>query len=536
MAPRRRRRTPARPARLALLAGLNLAAAYLLWMLLAPQRPADEVRAQSVVAASVAAPEPSVLAGPRGESLERDLRGIVGRWINKAGELSHGKLDRSNVTVAVHVRELGLGDGGSVGFEADRSLRPASNLKLVTTAAALVLLGPDWRFDTRFEAHGDLTGGALRGDLVCRAGGDPLYVVDARGAVGDAFDPVVQALRARGVRSITGDIVLDEGSFPEPGPGPEWPDPSQHWTEYCALAGGFSVNRGALTATVEAGAVGSAARVTVRPRGHGLRENIGVRTEAKGRLNVRMHARTSGVLVKGTIPKSVTSWSESMAHPDPVELFGHVLSRALSDAGIVLEGRVRRERNAAGGEVLAHLRSPLIDTLGPINRDSTNAVSDQVFLATGQAIVGDASRAGAARATAAALRRLGVSPAGLVQVDGSGLSRANRVTARQLTALLEAVFSGERETAQLYLESLALAGETGTLDDRMTDSPARARVRAKTGFIDGTSALSGVAFAEHGRAFVFSILVEYPPSGGMNTSVFKPMQDEICERLVGGGP
>lgn len=543
MAPRRRRRSAARPARLAGLVALNLVAAYFLWNLLVPGDEAQGVHAEvTIVEEASAQPpveapvQPSVLAGPRGVALERDLRAIVGRWIAKAGKLSSGRLTPQNVTVAVHVRELGRGDGGSIGFEADRSLRPASNMKLITTAAALVLLGPDWNFDTAFEASGPVAGGELRGDLVCRAAGDPLYLPDSRGQVGQLFDPVLAALRSAGVRRITGDLVLDERTFPKPGPAPEWPDASQHWTEYCALAGGFTVNRGALTATVEAGVPGHTARVDVRPHGHGLAENIGVRTEAKGRLDVRMHARMSGVLVKGSVPASVKRWSESMAHPDPVALFGQVFAHALEEGGIELDGRVRLERAAPGGEVLAHLLSPLVGTLSPINSDSTNAVADQVFLATGQAAVRDATRAGAARATALALSELGVSSEGLVQVDGSGLSRANRVTARQVTALLEAVLSGEIECARLYLDSLALAGMTGTLDDRMQDSPAQGRVRAKTGFIAGTSALSGVAFAEHGRAFVFSVLVEYPATGGMNTSCFKPMQDEICVRLVEAAP
>ncbi|NUP98016.1 MAG: D-alanyl-D-alanine carboxypeptidase, partial [Planctomycetaceae bacterium] len=83
-----------------------------------------------------------------------------------------------------------------------------------------------------------------------------------------------------------------------------------------------------------------------------------------------------------------------------------------------------------------------------------------------------------------------------------------------------------------YLDSLAVAGERGTLDDRMGKTVARGRVRAKTGFIDGTSALSGVAEALDGRRFVFSILVNYPDAGGLNSSVWKPMQDELCVRLV----
>jgi D-alanyl-D-alanine carboxypeptidase/D-alanyl-D-alanine-endopeptidase (penicillin-binding protein 4) len=426
-----------------------------------------------------------------------------------------------------------------VGFGADRALRPASNMKLVTTAAALVLLGPDWRFETAFESAAPIRDGVLAGDLVVRAGGDPLFVDGADGEVEPLLAPVAAALVARGVRSIAGDLVLDEGSFEPPGPGPEWPDEGQHWTEYCALAGGFSANRGALAVQVVPGRPGQAAAVKVRPAAHGLEENLGVRTTSGGRLTIALHARSSGVLVKGTIPAGGSGWHEAMAHPDPVELFGSVLARSLAHGGVLLQGRVRRERDVrlgAGARELHVLRSPWMPLLRPINTDSTNALADQLFLATGLAVRGEGTRSAAAAATGMALDRLGVSAHGLVQVDGSGLSRANRVTAAQMTALIEAVLSGPPGSAEAYVQSLALAGETGTLDDRMRSGPARGRVRAKTGFIAGTSALSGVVHAESGRSFVFSVLVNYPNLSGLNTSCWKPMQDEICERLVKAAP
>ena len=538
MAARQRRRKTSRAARLTLVFAANALALALLWQILAGGE-ADVVAASDDagrVLAALEVIEPSWMEGDRGRALESDLGRIVGRWIERARQRTGNKAHDGNVTVAVHVRELGGGSRAEVGFRADRSMRPASNMKLVTTAAALVLLGPNWSFDTQFEAVGPLQDGVLRGDLVVRAGGDSLFDPAAGGSVDHLLAPLVADLRARGLRAVQGDLVLDEGAFADPGPGPEWPDPGQHWAEYCALAGGFSANRGALTATVRAGSAGKPARVTVEPRDHGLVEHLGVRTAEGGRLTVAMHARSSGVLVRGSISAGAREWSDSMAHPDPVELFGSVLSGALARGGVLLEGRMRRERDAPAGRVLAHLRTSLVDQLAPINADSTNAVADQLFFATGNAVVGDGSRGGGAAATALALARLGVSSEGLVQVDGSGLSRANRVTAAQMTALIEAVLSADPQSGRAYLDSLALAGETGTLDERMREGPARARVRAKTGFIGGTSALSGVAQAGSGRSFVFSILVEYPNISGLNSSCWKPMQDEICELLVGVQP
>ncbi|TAJ15324.1 MAG: D-alanyl-D-alanine carboxypeptidase/D-alanyl-D-alanine-endopeptidase, partial [Planctomycetota bacterium] len=140
--------------------------------------------------------------------------------------------------------------------------------------------------------------------------------------------------------------------------------------------------------------------------------------------------------------------------------------------------------------------------------------------------------AGGRAATARALAALGVSSDGLVQVDGSGLSRDNRISARQLSALVHAVLASGGESAALWRGSLALAGQTGTLEKRLVGTPSAGRVRAKTGFIGGTSSLSGIATSLDGRERVFAILVNYPDVDGLNNSCWKPMQDEIVRFLV----
>ena len=95
--------------------------------------------------------------------------------------------------------------------------------------------------------------------------------------------------------------------------------------------------------------------------------------------------------------------------------------------------------------------------------------------------------------------------------------------------------AADDEGAQAFMDSLALSGRSGTLADRMIGTVAERRVRAKTGFIGGTSALSGVAITEDDRLLVFSILVEYPVLAGLNRDVWKPMQNSICEALVRRG-
>ncbi len=467
--------------------------------------------------------------------LSARVRARIAEFEERAARETKGRVSPAEVSVAVHVREVGAA-GEVVSIGADRPMRPASNLKLVTSSAALVLLGADWRFETVLETDGAVEGGLLRGDLVARAGADPLYDRGGDGSVDALLAPAVLALERRGIRAIEGSLVLDELDYAAPAPAPAWPDPGQRWSEFCALAGGFSANAGCLTATVKPSSFGEPAEVRVEPRHNGLERKGRVETAAaKTRLDVRVEARAGAALVEGSIPRGVPSWSARFAAPDPVELFGHALAGALADRGIAVRGSLKRARAPLQGRwtELARISTPLAAVLEPINTDSNNACADQLFLALGHARGGAGTREGGRVAVARALERLGVPAEGLVQVDGSGLSRDNRVTARQITALLGAVLRLDERSARTFVDSMAIASESGTLDGRMRDPLLAGKVRAKTGFIAGTGALSGILETKDGRRLVFSILVEYPPADGLNRSCWKPMEDAICADLAG---
>ena len=154
-----------------------------------------------------------------------------------------------------------------VSLDASRPMIPASNLKVVTAGAALLGLGVDAEFETAFEAIGRIEGGRLLGDLVVRAGADPLHQREGDGGLSLWFDALEFDLRAAGIESISGDVVLDHGPFSALGTGPEWPDRAQHWQQYCGLASGFTANGGAYRVSVSSDS--SDARVVLRPREHG---------------------------------------------------------------------------------------------------------------------------------------------------------------------------------------------------------------------------------------------------------------------------
>ena len=468
-------------------------------------------------------------------ALQSDLEAIIGRWFQTASKKSRGKLTGPDTQISVHVRELS--DNSTLAsVQGTRILRPASNLKVATSAAGLVLLGAMGQYETPFEATGPIEAGVLRGDLIAHAGGDPLVRDGSQGATEARLDEVARALQAAGIRRISGNLVLNEGSFLEPGVGPSWPSANQHWDDYCALAAGLTVNAGVLVAEVAPRSAGAKASITVHPSPHGLSSNYGVST-VRGQANdVRVGATATKVTVKGKLGTSTGVVVSDFAHPDPVTLFGAVLKDRLKQAGIALGGKVIKRRGPPPAqEPLFVLRSPVADSLVPINTHSNNGVADQLFFTLGHRLGGGGTRAGSAKAITQAFQALGIDPTGHHQVDGSGLSRDNRISPVQLTGLLQAVLFGLLESDPLsrrYLDSLAVAGQSGTLATRLRSTPAAGQVFAKTGFIDGTSSLSGLAISPAGRGLVFSIIVNYPTVAGLNTSAWKPMQDEMVLRIL----
>ena len=462
---------------------------------------------------------------------DRQLQGEVEAAVYQglSAAKTHGKLKSADCSVAAVVLDLARGRQ-LVALGSKRAQRPASNQKILTTIAALALLGGNGSFETPVEALGTIEAGTLRGQLVLRAGGDPVYDRNQESAMPAWAMDLAQLLARAGIQRVEGDLVLDTGTYARPGPAPAWPSKGDHWQEYCALAGGFSANAGCLSAVLES--VPGMLRVRVLPPGHGLQEEISVRKgPAKKALDVRVGVQGARVIVGGTIPAGIPNWSARFAHPDPVALFGGALVFALGLHGVEVTGAVRLQVDAPPGTPLGVISRPVAGQLEAVLLDSNNSVADQLFLTLG-ARGGHGSRAGSLAAVRTALGNLRLASGHLMMLDGSGLSRENRVTPRLLAGAMASFMEQDPAAFDLFLQALPLAGRSGTLARRMGKGAAFETVRAKTGFIGGTSGLSGIALEAGVPRLAFSILVEYPRKAGLNARVWKPMQDRIAQSLA----
>jgi len=397
-----------------------------------------------------------------------------------------------------------LEDGETVfAHRADDLLNPASNVKLVTAAAALHALGPAHRFETAFLSGEPLKGGRAA-VLYVRGRGDPTLTTERlHGLAAELFHA--------GLREV-GDLACDDTWF-EPSLRPPGFDQEDGDRGYLSPPGALSVNSNAVTVYLRGGdAPGSPATVELEPPATLFEVKSEVRTGPRGtrRLNVLAETERDRVrlVVRGEAPPG-----EVMTLSRKVDLpalyTGHVLRRALEARGIRVKGKVRLGAVPATAHLLLAAESePLDAVLRKLNKHSSNFVAEMLLRAL-SAAAGDApgTSAGGVREVEAFLEReVGLPRGTSVMRNGSGLNDANRFSARQLVKLL-AWAHARFPTMPEYLASLPVAGRDGTLRSRMEGTAAAGNVRAKTGTLSHVSALAGYLVTAGGERMAFSFMV-----------------------------
>lgn len=357
-------------------------------------------------------------------------------------------------------------------YRADTPRIPASTLKLATSAAALIQFGPDHRFTTRLLA-GPTTrrdGRTLRGAVYLKGAGDPLlatrgYATDWLPAGATALSDLALPLRRRGVRLVRGPIVADETLFDSRRLGPGWP---AYYSAYSSPLSAVAVNQ-----------------------------------------DYAGNGRASYV-------------------SDPPLAAARRVRAALKGVGVAHVGLLRSGRAPGGSRVLATAVSPPLSAIvRTMNLASDNFVAETLTKGVGAAEGGaGTSTAGTAR-TGDLLAARGMLGPGDRLVDGSGLSRANRLSARSLVGILAAADADPTWGAALTA-SLAHGGE-GTLIRRFTTGVATKRVRAKTGYLNEVSSMAGRVVSRRGQRYAFAVIANTP-----DIAAARAIQERIVVMLASG--
>ena len=413
---------------------------------------------------------------------------------------------------------------------ADLALVPASNAKVLTAAMALTELGLDCRLQTRFLVDGVVKKGHLNGNLVVVGGGDPsLGTRFTNGEAEDAMRLVAKALVQEGLRGISGDIIADDRLFSGPKTGKNWPKdgPWNRWmVEVTPLV--FNENRVELQARPQQERSG----IQIDPDiGYVSVGNDVALTKVKGlqKIEVRRQLHGNAFNVSGHLWSVGSGYDLDVNVHDGALFYVAALKHCLLELGVKISGgvgRVRRELHSEELKEFMVLDSSMLRSLHVMLKSSHNLFAEVLLRMAALKTGLPASFQGGQDLSRHWLTTRGILDEATVLHDGSGLSRSNRLSAHQLVSILRvmAEFDATQESSP-FREALAQPNKSGTLRKRMR--ALSGKVFAKTGTMNGISALSGYVEHESGRLFAFSVLMN-----DCHISAAHSVQDGICATLV----
>jgi D-alanyl-D-alanine carboxypeptidase/D-alanyl-D-alanine-endopeptidase (penicillin-binding protein 4) len=491
----------------------------------------------------------SPLAGAKAPAPVRALRATLDR-LYAAPELA-GSLQ------AVVVIDLGS-DEVLYAHHPDIALRPASALKILTSAALLDHYGPSHQITTPVSLVGDFAAegtlvdaivgevdaGFFDGALLIEGRGDPSISgrYDIGGlTTGDLLDEWASQVAAAGVRRLRRGIIIDDRWFATDGAN-DWWELEDWGASYAAPISALALHENCFDLRVApATNAGDDATITVSPPNESIIVAGRVTTVPQGETSIRVERSLGSNMVRisGRIAVGAEPFETWRAVTDGSEWAGDLIARALERHGVNPGPPARRWSRLAPGELRVLAAAPrrelfryesrsLFQIITIINKPSQNFYADMMLAALARDVGPDDSPEARDAALRAFLRRIGVDPAGLAVADGSGLSWRNLATARQLAETLRAM-ERHPHAAEFY-NSLPIAGLDGTMANRLTEPPAAGNARAKTGYINRTRAMAGYVTCRDGRRLAFALIANnyLVPTARINA-----LHDAVVQALAG---
>jgi D-alanyl-D-alanine carboxypeptidase/D-alanyl-D-alanine-endopeptidase (penicillin-binding protein 4) len=414
---------------------------------------------------------------------------------------------------------------------AERALNPASSIKLVTTYAALELLGPAYTWVTEAYASGPLKEEALQGDLVIRGRGDPKLTLEN-------FWLLLRELRARGVRDIRGDLVLDRSYFAVNG---EDADPSrfddQPTRPYNTGPDALLVNFKALQLQFIPDIDARSVRIVAQPVLPQVQIVNNLTLDARGacgdwvgklKLDAQGNSTTARLVFNGVFPASCGERARNFSVLGHAQYTLSLFRELWRELGGSFSGGVRDGAAGADARLIATLKSPsLSEVVRDINKYSNNVMARQLYLTIGAVGAGaPASGDKTARVVRQWLAGKGLSFPELVLENGSGLSRVERISAGSLGQLLLTAFRSA--VMPELIASLPVAAVDGTMRKRLSGADVAGQAHIKTGSLTGVRSIAGYVLDGQGRRWVVVFIVNHANAGNA-----QPVQDALLKWVHG---
>ena len=426
----------------------------------------------------------------------------------------------------------------------DKLFTPASNTKLFTTAAALALVGPDYRFRTTVESSGQFDKyGRLTGDLVLVGRGDPnlsgrtlpytLRTERMQDPV-KVLEDLADELLRKGLKFVDGDVVADDSYFAFERYGEGWSQDDLVWGDGAPVSA-LTLNDNVVFVNIlPADRAGDRAFVSITPPTDYYQLDNRIITTPPGtsprKIFINREPGSRLLTFWGNIPVDDPGANEALAIEDPADFSAQLFRNLLQKRGIVIYGRSRSHHtelanlstftvtslatDRGGGQsssqanqplVLASYQSqPLAEDLRVINKVSQNLHAELLLRLLGREKGTAGTIEGGEEVLRGFLTQAGISSEEYVFYDGSGLSRQNLVTPHAIVKLLQ--YAAKQPWAATYRDTLPVAGLDGSLADRFKNTPAAGRVQAKTGALSHVNTLSGYVTTQTGEHLAFSIM------------------------------
>lgn len=382
---------------------------------------------------------------------------------------------------------------------------PASNFKLIVSSAALDTLGPDYTMNTYlFATSKPGVDGVLKGDLVLVGKGNPVLSFDNLQTMADK-------VKAMGIKSVEGRVIGDDTWFDDIRLGEGWDWDSQNYY-YSAQVAALSASENYVDVYVRPGAkIGDAPSVKTIPATSYVTIQNTCTTGAAGTSRNVVVDRLPGqniIRVTGNIPSDdkQESPAESITVEDPAMFACYTLKDMLQRDGIEVKGELAHGKLPEGCELITTIASPpMSEMIKLLLKPSDNLIAECLLKTLGAESKGKGTVDNGRDVELAFLKKAGADPFSIGIADGSGLSRKNCVSPKNLTAVLTYMY--KQKNSNIYIAALPIAGVDGTLRNRMKGTPAQGNVRAKTGYVMRVTCLSGFVKTKANENLVFSIML-----------------------------
>jgi D-alanyl-D-alanine carboxypeptidase/D-alanyl-D-alanine-endopeptidase (penicillin-binding protein 4) len=426
-------------------------------------------------------------------------------------------------------------------YNREKSLTQASILKLVTTAAALELLGKDYTFKTRIGYTGKLIKGSktLEGDIIIKGGGDPTLGSENFPDVYNGFiDKWILDIKALGIKKVKGRIIADDSYYDyEPVPsGWSWEDLGNY---YGAGAYGLSVYDNSMQVHFKTSEKGSVPAITgILPEGSEI-EFTNYLTASGNSDNGYIFAApySNSGWIAGTIPESKEDFILKGSIPDPPMFLAKTFKNKLIASGIKITGIPLTTRTLTGAynenfTLVSEISSPpLWAIIEVLNHKSVNLYAEHLIKELGKVFKDNGTTNAGAEVITEFLDSAGVNINGMFIVDGSGLSSRDAVNADGMVNLLK-YMKKDSSSFYYYLRSLPEAGKEGTLKNYFKDPVFESRLRAKSGSLTRVRSYAGYFTTISGKEMIFCIIVNNynGPSRRVITGIEEIIKEVILTR------